>query len=119
MKRSQRVLIMTILATMILSSGDRPVLVPKNSRDPWLGLDKLKHFTSAVYMTMTAYYVQSRIANKSRNASENVSTMMTVTLGVSKEIFDTRKKDGFFSWKDVLFDVAGTAVALVFINQVK
>lgn len=45
--------------------------------------------------------------------------MMTLTLGFSKEIVDTRKKGGFFSWKDVLFNVAGTAVALVFINQVK
>jgi len=45
--------------------------------------------------------------------------MMTLTLGFSKEIADTREKGGFFSWKDVLFDVAGTAVALVFINQVK
>jgi len=119
MKRRLLIPIMTILVTVILSAADRPVSVPVNSRDPWFGPDKLKHFTSSIYLTTTAYYVQSRMLDKSRSASKDASAMMTLTLGFSKEIVDTRKKGGFFSWKDVLFNVAGTAVALVFINQVK
>ncbi|MDD5766884.1 MAG: DUF2279 domain-containing protein [Candidatus Marinimicrobia bacterium] len=119
MKRILFVMITTILVMIMLSAGDRPILVPTNSRDPWFGLDKLKHFTSSIYMTTTAYYIQSRMLDKSRSASKDASMMITLTLGLSKEFADTRKKGGFFSWKDVLFNLAGTAVGLVFISQVK
>ncbi|HCL00673.1 MAG TPA: hypothetical protein DHW42_11290 [Candidatus Marinimicrobia bacterium] len=84
--------------------------------DPWFGLDKLKHLSSSFMMTTTGYYFQNRVASVPKEQALTTSGIFTVSLGLGKEYRDTGKPKGFFSYRDLIADVAGIVLATVFIQ---
>jgi uncharacterized protein YfiM (DUF2279 family) len=90
-------------------------LVPVR-KDPWLGMDKLKHFSSAFMFTTTGYYIQYKIVQLNSDQSIVNSGLITISLGLGKEISDVYKPGGFFSVRDLLADSAGIALAVIFIR---
>lgn len=84
--------------------------------DGWWQKDKLKHLTTSFYLTMSSYYFQNRCADIAAVKAERNAVLFTVSCGVSKEIWDSRRPEGFFSWRDLICDIMGTAAALVFIR---
>ncbi len=49
--------------------------------------------------------------------SKFLAVGITLGLGVSKEIYDSSRSKGAFSWKDLLADMAGIAAGLILANQ--
>jgi putative lipoprotein len=78
--------------------------------DPWLGRDKALHFTASTVMAGSAYglgvpytdHLAQRIA---------FGAGLSLAIGAGKELFDLA---GFGnpSWKDLTWDVVGTAVGV-------
>ncbi|RKY62292.1 MAG: hypothetical protein DRP96_00625 [Candidatus Neomarinimicrobiota bacterium] len=87
--------------------------------DDWFGVDKLKHLSSSFMITTTAYYFQANVGNVSSLNSRRNAGMVTISLGLSKEMFDRKKPNGFFSWRDLTADVMGVGLALFFIQRVE
>lgn len=85
-------------------------------KDPWFGMDKLKHLSSAFMFTTTGYYIQHKIVQLDENQSVVNSGLITISLGLGKEISDAYKPKGFFSLRDLLADSAGIALAIIFIR---
>ncbi|MBU1064467.1 DUF2279 domain-containing protein [bacterium] len=91
----------------------------KKSNDPWFGLDKLKHLSSSFVLTTTAYYIQAKIADISNSKSLTNTGFVTISLGLGKEISDSRKPGGIFSLRDLTVNITGIGLAFLFIRAIK
>ncbi|MCK4295538.1 MAG: DUF2279 domain-containing protein [Candidatus Marinimicrobia bacterium] len=98
---------------------EKPLSPNMNRKDPWFAMDKLKHFSSSLYLTTTSYYIQNKMFSESNKKSKINSVSITVTCALGKEIWDSRKKNGFFSIKDLIADCTGIAIGLIFINNIQ
>jgi len=111
-----------ILLIGLTSNGfsiDNPFSSELNKKDPWFARDKLKHFSSSLYLTTTSYYFQNKMLSEANRKSKINSASITVTCALGKEIWDSRKKNGFFSIRDLIADCMGIAIALIFINNIQ
>ena len=85
--------------------------------DKWFAVDKAQHFTYSCLISLGCQYV---LVNKSKNTESEslpVSTALSFVAGLSKELNDSRGKNGFFSVKDMITNCAGLLVAAAIINS--
>ena len=83
--------------------------------DNWFAIDKLQHFSYSCLISLGCQYV---LVNKQSNTEEEslpISSALSFSAGLLKELNDNRGKNGFFSWKDMVANAAGIAVAAVII----
>ena len=83
--------------------------------DKWFAIDKLQHFSYSCLISLGCQYV---LVNKQSNTEEEslpISSALSFSAGLLKELNDNRGKNGFFSWKDMVANAAGIAVAAVII----
>jgi len=113
-----RKIIFTIILIVSCSCWSKEIIQPLKTqhKDPWFGVDKLKHLSSAFMFTTTGYYIQHKIVQLDENQSVVNSGLITISLGLGKEISDVYKPGGFFSVRDLLADSAGIALAVIFIR---
>ena len=85
--------------------------------DKWFAIDKLQHFSYSCLVSLGCQYI---LVNKNSNTEEEslpISTALSFSAGLLKELDDNRRKNGFFSWKDMVANVAGiTVVAFIISN---
>jgi len=102
------------------SSGVEPKLEQKQKVkrvDKWFAVDKAQHFTYSCLISLGCQYV---LVNKSKNTESEslpVSTALSFVAGLSKELNDSRGKNGFFSVKDMIANCAGLLLAAAIINS--
>ena len=85
--------------------------------DKWFAIDKLQHFSYSCLVSLGCQYV---LVNKQNNTEEDslpISSALSFSAGLLKELNDNRGKNGFFSWKDMVANAAGIAVAAVIISN--
>jgi len=85
--------------------------------DNWFAIDKLQHFSYSCLISLGCQYV---LVNKQSNTEEEslpISSALSFSAGLLKEINDNRGKNGFFSLKDMVANAAGIAVAAVIISN--
>lgn len=87
--------------------------------DKWLAMDKLKHFSTSFYMTTTACYGQNHVFDVPSDKAHVKAAGLTISLGVLKEIRDSRQKNNFFSWRDLVADILGTSAAVLVLNRIE
>lgn len=76
------------------------------AHDEWHGQDKAQHFlASAMLAAAGNEYTQHQGINQDRSAA--FGFMFSVSLGASKELWDSRPAGSGWSWKDFAWDVAG------------
>ncbi len=82
---------------------------PPRVPDEWIAPDKAGHFIGS-YLAHTTIYAALRTTGAEERPAQAAAAVTSLALGVSKELFD-RHRGGPFSWKDIVWDIAGTAVA--------
>ncbi len=87
----------------------RPYIQPAPVPDEWIAPDKAGHFVGS-YLAHTTVYAALRTADVDRRPAQTGAMVTSLALGLSKELFD-RHRGGPFSWKDIVWDIAGTAAA--------
>ena len=109
MKRLNSRLLLTLLLALTLSMLSSCATQQKNNTDDaWFAKDKYTHF-----LLSTA--ISAAIANAAKNnGNENcdaalIGFSVTLTLGAAKETYDKRKKGTFYSYRDMVWDAAGSA----------
>lgn len=76
------------------------------AQDPWHGQDKAQHFmASAILAAAGNEYGQHQGWSNSR--SINFGLLFSVSLGATKELWDSRAAGSGWSWKDFAWDLAG------------
>lgn len=89
----------------------------QSPEDRFLAPDKAQHFMFSIIATVFTSQMLERKAGTGHRNSLQMAGGVTLTLGIGKEIRDSRQPRNHFSWKDLLADVAGIAVGLVLANQ--
>tara|TARA_S200000501_G_scaffold136433_1_gene129011 strand:+ start:763 stop:1155 length:393 start_codon:yes stop_codon:yes gene_type:complete len=84
--------------------------------DKWFAIDKLQHFSYSCLISLGCQYVLVNKYDNSESEALPISTALSFSAGLSKELDDSRKKNGFFSVKDMIANCAGLIVASAIIN---
>lgn len=78
--------------------------------DPWLGEDKLLHFSASAVAAGLGYGVSS-VFVQPRSTRAIVGASTALSLGIGKELYDATGR-GDPSFRDLTWDVIGTAVGV-------
>ena len=91
-----------------------PSLSPDTTRhDPWLGRDKVLHAAGSFLLTLSGQYVLTSKLGASEHGAWPVSAGATLSLGLAKEIADSRRPvRPAFSVRDLAADAFGVALAV-------
>jgi uncharacterized protein YfiM (DUF2279 family) len=79
--------------------------------------DKAHHFMGSMISTVLLYKIFQDPLQMDNSKSKFLAVGITLGLGISKEIYDSSRSNGVFSWKDLLANVAGIAAGLILANQ--
>ena len=83
--------------------------------DEWFAIDKAQHF---MYSTFVALGSQYALVNKLQMKEETalpISSLLSFSAGLLKEINDKKGRNGFFSKKDMMANSFGIFFAGIFI----
>ena len=104
--------------TSTASSKDLDNMKNKAERvDKWFAIDKLQHFSYSCLVSLGCQYVLVNKQNNTEEESLPISSALSFSAGLMKELDDNRRENGFFSWKDMVANAAGIAVAAVIISN--
>lgn len=78
------------------------------AQDQWHGQDKAQHFIASAILS-AAGNEYGHHQNWSDSRSANFGFLFSVSLGATKELWDSREAGTGWSWKDFTWDVAGAA----------
>ena len=84
--------------------------------DKWFAIDKLQHFSYSCLISLGCQYVLVNKYDTSESEALPISTVLSFSAGLSKELNDSRVRNGFFSVKDMIANCAGLIVASAIIN---
>ena len=84
--------------------------------DRWFAIDKLQHFSYSCLISLGCQYVLVNKKDFSESDALPISTALSFSAGLSKELNDRKGKNGFFSVKDMVANCAGLFVAISIIN---
>lgn len=86
--------------------------------DSWFGRDKGLHLVTSFIATTLITNINKKSFNMNSSESKNTGVGIVFSLGITKEIFDSRQKNNIFSWKDLVANVTGIllGVAILEIN---
>ncbi|MDO9578298.1 MAG: hypothetical protein Q7J16_10475 [Candidatus Cloacimonadales bacterium] len=89
------------------------------AENPWLGRDKVAHFTTSAFLTYWNFGMSRDILQAGRDNSLILSVNFTALLGISKEVSDKYIVKSEWSWHDIAYDAAGICAGLILINNLK
>ena len=96
-----------------LTTQEPKEIAKKN--DHWFGSDKGRHLAGSFIATGFTYLTMKRFADQPGSKSILIGVSFATALGISKEIYDSRKENNIFSIKDLTADLTGILLAyLVF-----
>jgi len=78
------------------------------AHDSWTGKDKAEHFFSSAFLSAAGAEYGER-QNWCESHSGSFGLLFSVSLGASKELYDSREGGSGWSWKDFSWDIAGAA----------
>ena len=84
--------------------------------DKWFAIDKLQHFSYSCMISLGCQYILVNKYDNSESEALPISTVLSFSAGLSKELNDSRGKSGFFSVKDMIANCAGLIVASAIIK---
>ena len=83
--------------------------------DKWLAIDKVQHFSYSCLVSLGTQYVLVNKMGKDETSALPVSLGISFTAGITKEIQDSKSKNGFFSRKDVDANSMGIIFSVIII----
>jgi uncharacterized protein YfiM (DUF2279 family) len=99
-----------LLLTPVLAIGkDHP-------QDKWFAIDKVQHFSYSCLVSLGTQYVLVNKIGKDETSALPVSLGISFTAGITKEIQDSKSKDGFFSRKDLVANTMGIVFSVIIIS---
>jgi uncharacterized protein YfiM (DUF2279 family) len=81
--------------------------------DRWFAWDKVEHFGISAFLSATSYKILRDFYNNHKESALYFSGGLTFSLGLGKEVYDQKKPNGKFSYKDLVADVLGIGIGLL------
>ena len=86
-----------------------------NKIDKWLEIDKVQHFMYSTFVSLGTQYVLVNKLVLDEKSALPISTVLSFSAGLLKEINDKKGKNGFFSKKDMVANGFGIMFANIVI----
>tara|TARA_A100001388_G_C28460611_1_gene353033 strand:- start:126 stop:515 length:390 start_codon:yes stop_codon:yes gene_type:complete len=117
--KKKRFLIL-IIALISFSYGRQDSLstnkINNTQVDEWLAIDKVQHFMYSAFVSLgTQYVLVNKIQMDEKDAAP-LSSALSFSAGLLKEVNDNSLKNGFFSRKDMVANSFGILFAGVMIS---
>ncbi|OGJ86777.1 MAG: hypothetical protein A2268_13985 [Candidatus Raymondbacteria bacterium RifOxyA12_full_50_37] len=84
--------------------------------DPFFSDDKAQHFLVSTVAVGALHYALTQKAKVDDGQALTIGCSLVLSLGIAKEIRDSRKQNNFFSLKDLFWDVAGISLAALHVR---
>ena len=84
-------------------------------QDKWIAIDKVQHFSYSCLISLGIQYVLVNKMEMDETAALPVSLGISFTAGITKEIQDSKSKNGFFSRKDLMANGLGIILSAIII----
>ena len=78
--------------------------------DKWLAMDKGYHLVGSIIASTGISNSCLRFAKIKKEKAVIIGAGFTFALGLSKEFYDSRHQNNFFSWKDLTADLVGILI---------
>lgn len=92
---------LALISTLMLVSG-----CSHTANDQWHGQDKAQHFLASAMLSAAGNeFAQQQGISRDRSAA--IGFLFSVSLGATKEFWDSRPNGSGWSWKDFAWDIAG------------
>ena len=98
-----------------LDQGSEQEIIEHAPKDKWIAIDKVQHFSYSCLISLGVQYVLVNKLEMNEDSAMPLSMAMSFSLGIIKELWDKKGKDGFFSKKDVVANGFGILTAGVII----
>ena len=108
----------TLFGLMLFFVLLTPVLAIEKDQpqDKWFAIDKVQHFSYSCLVSLGIQYVLVNKMGKDETSALPVSLGMSFTAGITKEIQDSKSKNGFFSRKDLIANTMGIIFSVIIIS---
>ena len=110
MSSRTRSLLLLCCCLSLVPLSVRAQVTETRGRDDWFARDKALHYGVSAGLA-TAGYVSGAFLFESSEARLLTGAGVALSAGVAKEVYDAGR-GSFFSWKDLTWDVLGTASGL-------
>ena len=84
--------------------------------DEWFAIDKAQHFMYSTFVALGSQYVLVNKLQMKEETALPISSLLSFSTGLLKEINDKKGKNGFFSKKDMIANSFGILFAGIFIT---
>ncbi len=91
----------------------------KAVKDKWVSFDKFQHFFLSTHLIVLSYEVYHRSYDNTKESSRYFSSGLVLSLGIGKEVMDSKKPKGKFSYKDLAADGLGIILGLAVTHNLK
>jgi uncharacterized protein YfiM (DUF2279 family) len=118
-------MILFILVTLSWAASNPEVRVsdeagstPKQEvPDRWFAWDKAEHLGVSAFLSGVSYSVFRDFYHNDEESSMYFSATLTLGLGLGKELHDSKRPGGRFSYKDLLADILGIGLGLLIASR--
>ena len=105
-----------LLLAANLIFGQAAVAAPH--QDAWFGVDKIKHFFMSAFIESVTYSALQAAKVKHRPALGS-AIVVTMAVGVGRELHDRRVPGNLFSIRDLTWDAIGTTAGAVMLSHTR
>ena len=114
-------LLFTCMLTPVSAQENKPTIDTSDQinnykiQDKWFAIDKVQHFSYSCLISLGIQYVLVNKMEMDETAALPVSLGISFTAGITKEIQDSKSKNGFFSRKDLVANGLGIILSAIII----
>ncbi len=112
------ILFFVVLISLSYGSQDSLSINKKNNTlvDEWFAIDKVQHFMYSAFVSLGTQYVLVNKIQMDEQGALPLSSLLSVSAGLLKEVHDNSIKNGFFSKKDMVANSFGILFAGMIIS---
>ena len=118
-QRKRWIIVLFALLMNFSFAGEDSTSIKNKSHqiDEWFAIDKVQHFMYSTFVSFGTQYVIVNKIQMNENEALPLSSLLSFSAGLLKEINDNRSKNGFFSMKDMVANSLGIVFAGIIIGS--
>ncbi len=116
-KKYSTLFILFFISFSFGEQGSSSVNIKNNIQvDEWVAIDKVQHFMYSAFVSLGTQYALVNKFQMSETAALPLSSLLSFSAGLIKELNDKRGQNGFFSKKDMIANSFGILFASTIIS---
>jgi|TARA_B100000123_G_C25612066_1_gene376223 uncharacterized protein YfiM (DUF2279 family) len=117
-KKRSFIFFFVVLMSFSYGSQDSLSINKKNNTlvDEWFAIDKVQHFMYSAFVSLGTQYVLVNKIQMDEQGALPLSSLLSFSAGLLKEVHDNSIKNGFFSKKDMVANSFGILFAGMMIS---